>query len=142
MRTGYELLETVSFKVDVAPIRDKLKRMSVGTSMPSEQPSQSQRRSSRTRKGNPRIGIKPQAISRSSPLPPPPPPPPPSPENDRLSDGTQELASYYFWVDYQLEVEFKDGLMNYQLLIKKVDRSFTGQVNLASILEPWAPEDD
>jgi len=148
MEIGYELLETVTFKVEVAPIRDKLKRMKYGTSLPCEQPIQSQRRSIRTRKGNQKNGKRDQSNPHSSPASQNGtehihcPRPLSSSESDLLPDGTQDPSLYYFWVDYQLEVEFKDGLMTYHLLIKNVNRSFKGLVNLASILDPWSPEDE
>ncbi|KAF2187999.1 hypothetical protein K469DRAFT_748795 [Zopfia rhizophila CBS 207.26] len=142
---GYERLETASFKVEVAPIRQRLKQMKYGTSVPGDQSIQSQRRSTRTRKGSLRHRTTDQSISRSSPglenstehlqdL------PSPSSESDLISDRIQDPASYYFWVDYRVEVEFKDGLMTYRLFIKNVDKSFKGEVNLDSILEPFQPE--
>jgi len=138
----------VTFKVDVVPIRDKLKRMRYGTYASCEQPIQSQRRSIRTRKENQSNAKRDQSSSPSSPalqdgtkhlhypL------PSWSSENNLLPEEEQDPASYYFWVDYQLEVEFKDGLMTYHLVIKNTNRSFKGQVNLASILEPWSPVED
>ncbi len=134
----------MTFKVDVVPIRDKLKRIRYGTYASCEQPIQSQRRSFRTRKGNQSNAKRDQSSPPSSPalqdgtkhL------TSSSSENNLLPEEEQDPASYYFWVDYQLEVEFKDGLMTYYLVIKNADRSFKGQVNLASILEPWSPEED
>jgi hypothetical protein len=140
---GFELLEEVTFRVKVAPIHKKLKRMVVGTSIASDQSSQVARRSSRPKKGNPALGV-------------PPPPPytpvvsnsqPPAPTTllpeDQCGisvDGTV-VDPYYFWVDYYVDVQFKDGLMNYELHIKDVDKVCLGSVNLVSILEPLVSSD-
>ena len=147
---GFELLEEVTFDVKVAPIRKKLKRMITGTSIASDQPSQVApqspqvaRRSSRPKRGNPALGI------------PPPPPYTPVGSNGQPTAPTTLLPEdqcgisgegtvvdpYYFWVDYYVDVQFKDGLMNYELHIKDVDMVFLGSVNLVSILEPVVPSD-
>ncbi|KFY78637.1 hypothetical protein V498_09066 [Pseudogymnoascus sp. VKM F-4517 (FW-2822)] len=147
---GFELLEEVTFEVPVAPIRNKLKRLVIGTSIASNQSSQvapqsSQmaRRSSRPKKGNPLLGV-------------PPPPPytpvgssgqPPAPRTllpeDQCGTSVEEMVvdPYYFWVDYYVDVLFKDGLMKYELHIKNVDKVFVGSVNLVSILEPLVSSD-
>lgn len=150
MGIGFELLEEVSFEVDVAPIREKLKRMVVGTSIASHQssqvapqPSEVARRSSRPKKGNPALGV------------PPPQPRTPAGSNSQPSAPTTLLPEdqdgvsvrgtvedpYYFWVDYYVDVRFKDGLMNYELHITDVDKSYEGSVNLVSILEPLVSSD-
>ena len=57
--------------------------------------------------------------------------------NEDPSQSVNE-SSYYYWVDYRVEVEFKDGLMSYQLLIDGVeDHSFKGTVTLGPSIEAW-----
>jgi hypothetical protein len=141
---GFELLEEVTFKVDVAPIREKLKRMAIGTSMTSDQSSQVARRSSRPRRGNPAFGIPaPPPCTPVGPNGQPQTPTTPLSEDqcDISVDGTG-ADPYYLWVDYYVDVQFKDGLMSYELHIKDVDIAFSGHINLVSILEPLAPADD
>lgn len=150
MRIGFELLEEVTFEVPVAPIRNKLKRMVIGTSIASDQSSQvapqsSQvaRRSSRPKRGNPALGIPPPPPYTpvvSSGQPPTPTTLPPKDQCGISAEGTI-VDPYYFWVDYYVNVQFKDGLMNYELHIKDVDRVFVGSVNLVSILEPLVSSD-
>jgi hypothetical protein len=63
-------------------------------------------------------------------------------ENDADLDGEQDPASYYYWVDFLMEVEFKDSLMAYHLTIKDTDKSYKGEVNLISIVKPFDPHED
>lgn len=130
----------------MAPIRDKLERRRKGTPFPYDPSSHSQRREARTRRGNQRSDINDSAAAQSSngtgncsgnlytrPA---------SSSESVLADGDGDHGLYYFWVDYRVEIEFKDGLMNYHLRIDNIDRSYRGVVNLASVLEPCPPEND
>ena len=130
----------------MAPIRDRLERRRIGTPFPYDTSKYSQRREARTRRGNQRSDIDDSTTSQSS--------------NGTgncngglytrvasssesvLADGDEDHSLYYFWVDYRVEIEFKDGLMNYHLRIDDIDTSYRGVVNLASVLEPCPPEND
>ena len=62
------------------------------------------------------------------------------PRQSTNKDPSQSVneSSYYYWVDYLVEVEFKDGSMSYQLLIDGVeDHSFKGTVALGPSIEAW-----
>jgi hypothetical protein len=145
---GYELLETVCFKVDVEPIKGKLKKYKYGTSLPIEQPIPPKHKPSFVRTRNMRNGKKDQptracstrpegshdTLRRSRTASP--------SENDANPDGEQDLAPYYYWVDFLMEVEFKDSLMSYHLTIKDTDKSYKGEVNLISIVKPFDPHED
>lgn len=112
-------METVEFKVEVEPIRERLKLTQLGSSTHVEHPSSSQnptkpvsadtstlRRGTRLRKASPK----------------------------QSANG----GSSYYWIDYRVEVEFKEGLMSYQLLIDDVeDHSFKGTVTLGPSIEAW-----
>lgn len=128
----------MKFEVEVAPIRDQLKKMKYGTMTPFDQSTPSTRRNGRNRNQN---GFNAQNLSNG----------PSEISNlvgqvqrsqislrghDANSDTLEDGNSYYFWIDYIFEVEFIGGLMNYRLRIENVDRSFQGRVNLADIIEP------
>jgi hypothetical protein len=134
--------------VDVEPIKGKLKRYKYGTSLPIEQSIPPKRKPSNIRTRKMTSGKKDQPTATRSTR--------PESGNDHLRrsrttspsegdanpDGGQDPASFYYWVDFQLEVEFKDGLMAYHLMIKNVDRSYKGEVNLISIVKPFDLHDE
>jgi hypothetical protein len=57
-----------------------------------------------------------------------------------MNGKKEDHDAFYYWVDYSLEVEFKDELMRYSLRIDGVDNySISGKVNLAPSIEACAP---
>jgi hypothetical protein len=125
----------------VAPIRDKLERRKIGTPFPYDSSRNSQRREARMRRGihnsaaaqssNGTSNCSGDLCTRLA-----------SSSESVLADGDDDHNLYYFWVDYSVEIEFKDGIMNYHLRIDNIDWSYRGVVNLASVLEPCPPEND
>lgn len=62
----------------------------------------------------------------------------PKRSSDESPKRSVSRGSYYYWIDYRVEVEFKDGMMSYQLLIDDVeDQSFKGTVTLGPSIEAW-----
>jgi hypothetical protein len=125
--SGYQLLETVGFRVEVEPIRAKLKLTQLGSSTHVECPDSSQKPTravstdtSALRRGTRLRKMSPKRSTNTRP-------------KQSVNGGT-----YYYWIDYRVEVEFKDGLMFYQLLIDGVEnQSFTGTVTLGPSIEAW-----
>jgi hypothetical protein len=56
-------------------------------------------------------------------------------ENDDCSSTGLDNDAYYYWMDYKVKVEIRNGLMSYVLLIENVDKSFVGDVNVAPYVE-------
>jgi hypothetical protein len=56
-----------------------------------------------------------------------------------IRDGTPKPDAFYYWIDYSVEVEFKNGFMDYILCIKGIEEfAQRGKVNLASSIEVCA----
>jgi hypothetical protein len=56
-------------------------------------------------------------------------------ENNHCSSTSLDNDAYYYWMDYKVKVEIRNGMLSYVLNIKNVDESFVGDVNVAPYVE-------
>lgn len=133
-------LGIVNFEVEIAPIRDQLKKMKIGTNKSFNQPMAPARRSGRSHH---RKGLEAQKVSHDY----------SDPANiiDQMhrarispggihtsSDGLKEQSPYYFLIEYIFEVKFIGVWMEWYLRIENVEGSSgssTGQIDLTAYLD-------
>lgn len=135
----------MSFELDVAKLREKLVKLNTKDHHQLQAPLQAQRRSTRFQKGQltskvvgnqgsktssptDEIGESRHEQSTST----------YTPTTEGASSNDESEGIDYLWVDYRLDVEFKEMFMYYEVCCPDADNySVKGKVNLTPDLEHW-----